>query len=229
MSALIAVSTLKRAFLMADAAVYNDAGILTDIRSKITLLPHLKAAGTCRGNLLPLSFVSMALEEFASWDEFRPQAANVFRAVDEIMARVVPGRLYEFTLVGWSDERDRAELIFYSTHDDFPEAWNRGGPTLLTDFLVPRGPGLHDIIKVEALDFDPHTHGLDAFETAHRTLADLRCGQQPEPLMAYSVGGFVQSVEISRAGIRSEILRDWPDEIGQPIQPHSEEEPCLIL
>lgn len=229
MSALIAVSTPERAFLMADAAVYNDTGVLTDIRSKIVLLPHLKAAGTCRGNLLPLSFVYLAVEEFSSWDEFRPQAPKVFRAVDEIMARVVSGRLYEFTLVGWSDERDRAELIFYSTHDDFPEAWNRGGPTLLTDFLVPRGPGLREALKIEGSDFDPVEHGLPAFETAHRTLADIRCGQQPEPLMAYSVGGFVQAVHISRDSIRSEILRDWPDEIGRPIQPQREEEPCLTL
>jgi hypothetical protein len=212
---------------MADAAVYDATGTLTDIHSKILLLPHLKAAGTCRGNLVPLMLMEAALEDYASWDDFRPNAPAVFEAVDQLMARLVPGRLYEFTLVGWSDERNRAELIFHATHDDFPTSWSRGGPTLLTDFMVPRGPGLGDALKTEPIDFDPVEHGLPAFEVSHRTLADLHCGQKPEPLMAYSVGGFVQCATISRDGIRSQILKNWPNEIGRPILPTEEAAPCL--
>lgn len=228
MSALLAVSTPDRAFLMADGAVYDRHGVLTDIRSKIVLLSHLKAAGSCRGNLLPLALMSTAVEDFASWDDFRPNAPAVFEALDRIMAIAVPGRYWEMTLVGWSDERDRAELIFYATHDEFPDAWSRGGPTLLTDFMVPRGPGLDDALKCQPIDFDPFRHGLPAFDAAHRTLADLHCGQEPEPLMAYSVGGFLQCVTISRAGVRSELLTQWPeDEIGQMIRPELEAVECL--
>lgn len=228
MSALIAVAAPDRAYLMADAAVYDSTGTLTDIHSKILLLPHLKAAGTCRGNLVPLMLMEAALEDYKSWDDFRPNAPAVFEAVDQLMARLVPGRLYEFTLVGWSDERDRAELIFHATHDDFPASWSRGGPTLLTDFLVPRGPGLADAVgSTDSINFDPVKHGLPAFEIAHCTLADLHCGQEPEPLMAYSVGGFAQCVTISRDGIRSQILKNWPDEIGRRIQPEKEAAQCL--
>lgn len=227
MSALLAVSTPDRAFLMADGAVYDRQGVLTDIRSKIVLLPHLKAAGSCRGNLLPLALMSTAVEDFTSWDDFRPNAPAVFAAMDALMSRAVPGRFYEFTLVGWSDDRDRAELIFYATHNEFPDAWSRGGPTLLTDFMVPRGPGLGDALTIEPIDFDPIRHGVPAFDAAHRTLADLHCGQEPEPLMAYSVGGFLQCVTITPHGMRSEFLREWPDEMGRPIQPHRVEQLCL--
>lgn len=227
MSAMLAVTAPEKAYLMADAAVYDRQGVLTDIRSKIVLLPGLKAAGSCRGNLLPLALMATATEDFASWDEFRPNAPAVFAAIDGIMKIAVPGRFFEFMLVGWSDDRNRAEVIFYATHDEFPEAWSRGGPTLITEALIARGPGLGDALNFEPIDFDPIRHGLPAFDAAHRTLADLHCGQEPEPLMAYSVGGFLQCVTITTDGIRSGLLREWADEVGQMIQPPMEVEQCL--
>lgn len=227
MSALIAATGPDRAFLMADAAVYDRDGIITDIRSKTVLLPHLKAAGTCRGNLLPLALMPAALEDFASWDDFRPNSPAVFQAMDALIAAVVPGRFYEFCLVGWSDDRGRAEVVFHATHPQIPPGFNVGGPTLISDCLIPRGPGLEDLSEVEPAAFDPITHGLPALEKSHATLADLHCGMEPEPFMAYSVGGFVQCVTITPDGIKSEILREWPDEIGRPIEPEKEAATCL--
>lgn len=219
MSACIAATAPDRAFLMSDAAVYNDAGVLTAISSKIILLPALKAAGSCRGNLIPLRLVEMAIEDFGSWDAFRPNAPAVFEAVDQLMTCIVPGRFYEFVLVGWSAERDRAEVVFHTSHDQVPEGFNLGRPTLITETLIPRGPGLEALSEIAPFDFDPRTHGLEAMEQAHRTLADLRCGQGPDEFMAHSVGGFVQLVTITPEGITSEILRNWPDQIGRPIEP----------
>ena len=227
MSALLAVTAPDRAFLMADAAVYDRNGVLTDIRSKTVLLPHMKAAGSCRGNLLPLALMSTALEDFANWDAFRPNAPAVFQAMDLLMSAVVPGRFYEFCLVGWSDDRGRAEVVFHATHPQIPPGFNVGGPTLITDCLIPRGPGLEELFEIEPAVFDPVANGLPAFDVAHRTPADLHCGQEPDPLMAYSVGGFVQCVTITPDGIRSEILREWPDEVGRPIEPHKEAVRCL--
>lgn len=227
MSALVAVTAPDRAWLMADAVVYDREGIVTDIRSKTVLLPHLKAAGSCRGNLLPLALMATALEDFGGWDELRSNLPAVFQAMDLLMAAVVPGRFYEFCLVGWSDDRGRAEVVFHATHPQVPPNFNVGGPTLITDCLIPRGPGLEELFEIEPDVFDPITHGLPAFEKSHATLADLHCGLEPEPLMAFSVGGFVQCVIITPGGIKSEILREWPDEIGRPIDPHKEAAQCL--
>ncbi|MCG8272562.1 hypothetical protein MIC97_13740 [Aquamicrobium sp. NLF2-7] len=58
-----------------------------------------------------------------------------------------------------------------------------------------------------------------AFEEGRRCPNDLTCGEAAKPVMGYSIGGCIQHVAIVAGAMTSQALHEWPDEIGQRIDP----------
>lgn len=156
--------------------------------------------------------------------------------VAEIERDVGPFDMAEICLAGWSDSRRQLEVWLLPTHDlheingiprgqmsPLPPFYAAPGPP--EDYLaaigwMPSDPEVYvwDHVRDKMLsdDFDPRRDGL-AFMEGQR-LTPTEAGDQGQPGQ-YVVGGFCLWTEITRNGCRDDLLRIWPDRIGELIRP----------
>lgn len=218
MSAVLTVTKPDCVHVMADAAFYDGDGTLTSFSPKVLQVPRANAVFASRGIAMafPL-FTATCLEfDYNGFDDFvRTAAEDVFRVMDGVFANAAPGRGYEIIVAGWSDKDGRGRVLYHSSvdiHDTLP-----AGPV----YLLGRASGFGTAADCTADEFDPRVHGVQAFEDARRTRCDLSCGQG-EPVTGHSVGGYLNHAIVSPAGVEWDVLKFWPDVIGEKIKPAGE-------
>ena len=219
MSAMLAVTKPDCIHVMADASFYDKQGTLTYFLPKVREVPRANAVFASRGRAMAFPLFLKVCEEFDynTFDEFVSSCAaeNVFKVMDGVFAEVAPGEGYEILVAGWSDERKRGEVLYHSTLD-LHEGLEAGTVHLLGDVA-----GFGVVAGCEAAEFDPRVDGLKAFDEARRTLCDLSCGLG-EPVMGHSVGGYLNHAVVTPAGVAWDVLKFWPDTVGEKIRPEGE-------
>mgnify|MGYP001068701721 CR=1 FL=1 len=218
MSAILAVQKEDCVHVLADAAFYDRDGTLTSFHPKVLQVPRANAVFASRGIAMAFPLFAATCREFdyEGFDNFvRNAAEDVFRVMDGVFAREAPGRGYEIVVAGWSEKDGCARTLFHSAisrYDTLP-----AGPVYLLGERATFGVAL----DCSAVEFDPQVHGVRAFEDARRTRCDLTCGEG-EPVWGHSVGGYLNHAVVSPAGVDWDVLKFWPDTVGEKIKPEGE-------
>lgn len=239
MSACNAFIAEKRAVMLTDASVYNADGVIIGFIRKAIPVESWTGVISARGNMWSLPVTVGLAEEFASFDEFIARTGPLIEAGHRqaVAAGHLLGQtMIEVTVIGWSERQDRA-MGFGLTSDPAGPAyvWRDICDGEETGYAV--GPCIEEPVEewrlhrvgadtcdYEPEEFDPIRHGLPLMEAQRRGLTD-RAFFAGEPF--HCVGGHVCCSIVTRQGVTQEIIREWSDEIGEPIRPAAVDDDAL--
>lgn len=217
MSMMATVIRPDRVTLYADGAFYDpDTGVLTNIARKVWLLPGMQAAFSSRGFALHFPVFAMVVRDlgFKSFDELVAGLDDVWRAFD----LMVEGTTGEILIVGWSEKFGKPVALFRCTHGS-NEALDPGRTYVFDDGVVSFGCSADLWAMPQDID---DAEAVRVFSLARKHIDDLHCGESDQPFMGYSVGGRIDKVTVTADAVRLDHVHDWPDVIGEPIDPTRE-------
>ncbi|MCM2399429.1 hypothetical protein NBH19_25415 [Rhizobium sp. S95] len=221
MSGMLSVVQKDRIHLVADAAFYDpDTGILTGIGPKIWPFPKINAAFSSRGSALSFPLFRHLLEaiELATFDDFVSVAPDAFQSLYSMLG----AETCEVMVAGFSTARDRPEVYWWCNH----KGWDglEPGNVYRLEGVSQFGLDRDDLPSAEA--FTP-TDAVSAFQKGREHLSDLHCGAADVPFMAHAIGGGVLHIELTADGCNGSWLHEWPDVIGEKIDPLRDEQPAV--
>ncbi|PSO30207.1 hypothetical protein [Bradyrhizobium sp. MOS002] len=115
---------------------------------------------------------------------------------------------------GWSDRRQEIVAFTVSSIEDAS-----GAPfTLAENSNGYQSPGVTSAENFQGFG-GPFSVTPETIDHVAETILELQRQQRPEHGGAYSIGGLVELVEVTREGVSAKILKRWPDQIGELIQP----------
>lgn len=234
MSAIVILQQTNAIHLITDGATYRDDGTVQEFRSKVTHLPAANCALAMRGGTWACQPLAAALSLCCSFDEIAdvlPDVVKGMMATYDIYFSDQPShpKHFEIVIAGWSDNMDRmVAAVALSRQRNDPDdptgfstfdIYERG--TLLVpgqgctipaiDMEATLGRSLTTQADIDALD--PEMDGF-LLHAAQRREPGLYSGRA-----AYIIGGFAELTTVTRHGLESRVIHEWPDVIGQKITP----------
>jgi hypothetical protein len=230
MTAINALVRREDAHIISDAAGWDDCGIVREFHSKAWPLPKQLAVVATRGPLMAGLFLAARLDASAqTFDGIVERLADSFEGV---CTEWFPNSSVYLHLVGYSTARAAFEFYFISNAQDLREhAEQEGTDRAVTPdaFTVTKlGIGAHNAPSVDlARGFDPPLRSVsEIVDVDHYARTVLELQREVKLGRDYGmdhdqhlVGGFGQITSITKAGITSRIICEWPDLIDEPIQP----------
>ncbi|TDR93807.1 hypothetical protein [Enterovirga rhinocerotis] len=199
-----------------DGALYRSDGTLSSVGPKVGLMPHLSAALVTRGPALAVPFLTHFLSvRFATFDELVAGFGKATRTAAEIYAEAFAicehGADFEAYVAGWPKDRPEPEVYRVSSLD-FDDVQKLRSVTV--------APGRPDIIAQLEAEYGHLGHaGLSLPEVGLRLLElqreRIRREQVPGGPEICGIGGFAQVTTITRELAQTQILKRWPDRIGE--------------
>ncbi|MGH6924588.1 MAG: hypothetical protein ACRED5_12690 [Propylenella sp.] len=193
---------------------------------KIVALPHLNAAISSRGPKLFLPLIADHLgSRHARFDDLVEKLREEIQVLTLLYSHVFQlcahGADFDLVLAGWSEARQQPESYFISTREQ------PGVPAWSVCELDPlAGMPMDDetAARFEASLTDEERRGVISdpvdfllrLAEAQRQLKAIQ-GQMSEA--THGVGGFAQLTIIMPTLIQTSIVRRWPDQIGERIDP----------
>lgn len=199
-----------------DGACYDADGRAVSFHDKARPLPHLRAVLVGRGPGLFFPIIShLVASKFGTFDEaVEGLTALVRQAMVELadmMKLCQHGTDFHVFLAGWSESRDAPEVYRVEAAD--PDMLHREGQISVWSLdeegskqILAELPTPQHFSTMEA--------GLRVMEVQRMRMREhLATGASP--LEVGMVGGFAQLTVINRQLIQTQIIRRWPDRIGE--------------
>jgi hypothetical protein len=224
-------------FAIADAAVYAPDGTVQGFTGKVYPIPHLCAVVAARGNVLAAPMAASALGlRFRTFDAL---VDGLEAAFEQFCGRFFPSDdTVQLLIGGYSHARASFELLFVSSHPDLADRNAGLAPTQGTSIQPSKGvavklgcgfhagPALPVAAFVKAFDrpllsLDDITQ-IDVFARGVLELQrELRLGRELGANRDFcAVGGFGTLTSVTRAGIETGVIIEWPDDkAGAPLEP----------
>lgn len=215
MSAFYALAFDDRVELLTDGAIYADDGTLLDIRHKVWTSDRLPLAITGRGNFGMVEAMATAMLFAASIGTFDEAVERIDGVLRRRAEKGAPAD-FEVVLVGISETR--GPVIYYAASCDAHGAGLE--PWQLHDAGREIGGGN----VVDASDLDASDGllniGVELFER-------MRAVPGPNPTRPdlpdlYGIGGHLDWTVVAANGAETMRIWEWPDVIGEPIDPERE-------
>jgi len=227
MSALVMVCKSDRVELLSDAVLYDPiTGTVGAIHSKLAPLPELNCVMSGCGPI-PVMWITAYVAGLSS-TTFDDVVAN-FEAIRDEAATYNNGDVSpeqwaqsDIGLIGWSESRDRPEA-YMSLGNREPKIAPTTGSLSPCDVSVFAGGSAEvanafvDGVRESPDGFDPEIDGLAIMELLRREALPL--GEAHDAFSGHCVGGYVELATVTRTGVASRTLHEWPDEIRKPISP----------
>ena len=207
MTATNVIVQRDRVCLITDGAFYDEAGVVLDIASKVTIAPPALHMAIAVSGSVYACHIAAALSGVATQAEAMgrlPQIAAAIKAANIDRHHFAPN-LQLFAAL-WSKQADRAEGWALSTDSAyFGPGYQPGALVEIEQLCVPavRAGGVN-IARFKA------------FRDGKRLLAEQRRHRHEEG-SHYAVGGFGELTFVDRSGVHQERLVTWTDQIGVPI------------
>lgn len=240
MSSMIILQQSDAVHLITDGAHYERDGTLRQIGSKVRELPRSNSVFALRGASI-FNAIEPFLAPLETFDQVAATVPSVLESISNLKTLLTPGAPYvercvEMVLAGWSDER-QAWLVGLATTLPAGDPEDRVGLSHLPGYVqfqpfmapplscappidIDAAVGRSITTRAEIDALDPGRVGLAIIEAQRLTPCDL---SDEGDGVQYIVGAFAELTTVSRAGIKRQILREWPDEIGHRIQPEGAE------
>jgi hypothetical protein len=202
--------------------VWSDAAQIGPDGRLVTIAPNclefgegrLLLAARCIGDD-ELSFIYTLEARGATIDLLARNGELVFER--HLSVRKPVSRLEKTWVSGWSELFDQALLL------EFDPLKNRGQRVTMLRSLVSHQLDLLDRPAINAVlegASSPEEVDLPAFG---RALAQAQRSQAlsvtSDGMLHHDVGGYLLQTEIALDGIRHEIIHQWPDQVGELIEP----------
>lgn len=240
MSSIIIIQKTDAVHLITDGAFYDLDGRVTDVRSKVAELTRSGCLMAVRGANYPSMPLEFLLGLQPSFDSIMTALPNTLRSIvqmfDIVTSDVAPcvERHFEVTIAGWSNERQAWTAGIASTFrrcdpEDVQGISYLDGYEPFMSLLAAPACCMPAVDGVEILgrafnrqedvdSLDPVREGLLLHEAQRMVVGVTGDGQ-----IQYLVGGLAELVTVSAAGITRQLLRNWPDRIGELITPEGAE------
>lgn len=217
--------------LLTDGASWDENGVLAKVESKVFTARTLPLAITGRGSdavtkRLADTVVTLA-DEAGSVEVAIEGMAQIFRTVQEQHADFINAHDAHFDMVmaGYAPEHGLFILTIGTAPDNptpyqFRGSWKItvGGPRLAAEVAAKFSVGITDddkrFLKVRGVEL------MDAFRLAPIPEA-TPWGGKPWAIGA-AAGGICELTTITQSGTKTELLKDYHDPIGEPINPYRE-------
>jgi len=231
MSAMTATVQHDRIIMMTDACFYGADGTVSEFDRKVFPVPGFaSAAFSSRGVKWAFDIFEAVCNEHKpkDWEDFVfKKLTPIWHDFDALMAEVrrIGGQPVsaELMIAGWSHKNNRGEVLFRHNHPVELAGKNATLKPGITYFNLLghfcRGPDISHMGNPS--NFDPMRRGIRAFDAARLAVNDLTCGQQATPIWGHSVGGWVDSTEITPSGVITREIHRWPDQVGAKIDPQA--------
>lgn len=219
----------RAGYIVADCAVLDTAGIYREACSKVVVsIGRFPFAIGITGNIHPHRVIKVM------GDADLKSIKQLVRHLPEILHRAMEaGReslnglqpMLALKGVAWDFAR-KAPVGFVITSDPavmpgsepfvfYETAWNFTRPASVSDAADLFGEGVD---PTDPAQFDPDADGLRTIETVRQMGQD--CLIPGMEHVRHTVGGEAQIFTVTRRGVVCHCLREWPDEIGRPLDPH---------
>lgn len=240
MSSIIIIQKTDAVHLITDGAFYDAEGRVVDVRSKVVELARSGCLMAVRGANYPSMPLEFLLGMQPNFDAIMTALPDTLRSILQMFDIVTDGdalcveRHFEVTIAGWSDERQAWTAGIASTFrpcdpEDVQGISHLDGYEPFMPLLAASaccmpavdGVGIlgRTFNRQEDVDgLDPVKDGLLLHEAQRLVVGVTGDGQ-----IQYLVGGLAELVTVSAAGITRQLLRRWPDQIGELITPEGAE------
>jgi hypothetical protein len=232
----------RAAYLLTDSAIYDqETYCVRSLKRKVFACPERRFALCSNGSSWGAPF-NDAIEAWIAQRESAEDArlslpSLVLQlAVDlkqielqQNLPKIDHERHFNLFLAMWSEERRQPEGYVIGSRTPAPFAPPAQGLLGGCVYAITRHVAPCCSAGAAGLpEFDPNapeTTGLALLE-AQRARRDIR---PAHPDGVHLVGGTAYLTTVSEAGVTTTVLREWPDEIGRPIDPLSASSPRIDL
>jgi hypothetical protein len=219
----------RAAYLLTDSAIYDqETYCLTGLRRKVFACSERRFALCSNGS----SWGAPFNDAIGAWMEDRESAEDARLSLPALVLQLavdlkqiecekrLPAidheRHFNLFMAMWSEERRRAEGYVIGSRTPAPFAPPAQGLLGGCVYAIDRHVAPCWSRELPAFDpAEPETSGLALLE-AQRASRDIR---PAHPQGVHLVGGTAYLTRVSEAGVSTITLRQWPDEIGRPIDP----------
>jgi hypothetical protein len=217
MSGFYTFAYQDRVELLVDGAVYTEDGVLIDIRQKVQVASKTPIAVTGRGSADAVSMMAWAITAKADLCGSFDKTIEWLREKYGERSGTSVGAHHELVIVGISEEYGPS--VWYVTTTSYVEGcepwtvYNAGGE------LMGGGPVDISVVGLGNEDF-----AVGLRENGGILMELMRRKAAPNPVKPYlphlyGIGGHVDHVVVSATGNTVERIVEWPDVIGQKIDP----------
>ncbi|WP_025199116.1 hypothetical protein [Brucella sp. BO2] len=223
MSAFYVAKYEDRIEILTDGAVYSDDGTIVSIERKIWISDHLPLTFVGRGSHPSVNLISTAMgllsfnktvdetlvlfmekiEAMAEKPGEKVQLDGLVCGISETLGPIV---YYFCTSKQVCEERGLEPFKIYEVPDEMCAATNPT-PRAIRNSGLPMFWAIDGLAEYGGVFFDT----MRQFTMKHVALPD-----QPD---MYAIGGHVDHTVIRADGIVSERILEWPDKIGEKIDP----------
>lgn len=217
MSAMHATIQADRVTIMADAAFYNPDGTLVGLEGKLVPVPGIPAVFSSRGIFYAFELFEQACNDVPAleWDDFATTMEERGARWDQLTKERAKSFTSQVMIAGWSESRNRGEVLFRSQHDQY--GLEAGLTYVWLDGHVSFGIDGDELGDPERFTIP---EGIAAFETARCTPWDLACGRANVPIWGHSIGGWIDAATVGPDGVTTfQRVHEWADTVGQKITP----------
>lgn len=225
MTALNVIVQASAVHLLTDCAGYDTSGRMISLASKVTVAPEWRAAFACSGRADSVRLSeAMAARRPVSQASALSALPGVMRELREQNRRRHPD---DEDRNGDQENGLQVVCAIFSDRTRRPEAWIISSDQaylgdgyrpytfvqireLFSPDLDPQDVLARPCCPTDEESFSPSTDGLAVLEAQR---------QSPWPDGLFYVGGAAQLTSVSAAGVAVDILRHWPDAVGQRIAP----------
>jgi hypothetical protein len=233
MTAINVIRQASAVHILSDGVFCNPEGIICEIGPNVFAFPHLPAALAVRGPTLFMPFLVHRLgRECQSFDDLVARVVSVALEVHiSIPMTLGFGDVkpdFDLVAIGWSSKKGKTEsfIVTARQHTDRDELGNNTWRLIELPDVVIAPPV--DMAQVRLLNwkvpesaeaFQPDTDGIRLLEAQRLSQFPMN-SQNSNEGRGSLVGGFVQLTTVSANGVTSNVLRRWPDKVGQRIEPN---------
>lgn len=226
MTAIILVRAEDSVIIYSDGAAYDHDQVMGQVHAKVDCLPHLPAIIGRRGSAGIDLALSIAVR--GKYETFDQMVAGIEEDIPEMAeiqfyhAGVVNMGLY---IGGFSAERDRWETYWIAANGPYPDELTEHSLKLEPAGWLVAQPDLteeqwSDILPVGENLSVTDEHFIAMMEAQRRN--KYPSGATADSTEAHVVGAFIQRTILSHRGIDTQIIKRWPDPVGERINPFRE-------
>ena len=224
MTAINCYALKDRAVMMTDGAFYDDQGVVYGVEKKAVSITGMSAVAAMRGDLELTRKILLGLPTYGTFDNLRAlieaDMKEWLKDYGDFLS-ADPWWSFDISIVGWSEAEQRSKILTLEFDGELEVE-------RVEDFTLRHWPldvAREYLAALECLpgrdfglhNFDPRFHGVEVMQAQRLRKMSIDDGGDELNI----VGGNILLSEAGPQGVTQKVIHEWPDVIGETIQPGS--------